>query len=524
MDAREMVESIKMAKLLEGYRDLIEFFTDRSNMRRYPHLYEANACLLLRRISDKYNRPVSLAKIPEEEWQFFSHLGINLVWLMGVWQRSPNSRRKALLDLALRQEYKRALPDWSAEDIAGSPYAIYAYSLEPSLGKVEELAQLKSNLNRRGMALILDFVPNHVAVDHQWTISHPEWFVQGKDSDVHDHPEWFFPSKTGFYLAHGRDPNFPPWTDTAQLNIYSADLRQALINELLQIIEVADGVRCDMAMLTLNVVFSNTWGEIIKGHSRPENEFWTEAIRHVKERRSDFLFIAEVYWGLEKRLQELGFDFTYNKQLYDKLRYSTPEEIYNYLESDAQQPKRSVYFVENHDEPRAITAFGRERSLMAATIIATLPGLRLFYNGQFEGRHIQIPVQLVREPKDNVDSEIKQFYDCLLGFSNDSTLHEGEWKLMKADRAWDGNESYKSLLAWTWHHDTHTKVVIVNYSLNPAQGRLKVPVPEANTRSITLVDELTSITYIRDPDEVRSQGLYVALEPYHAHLFNMKTD
>lgn len=491
-------------------------------MRRYPYLYEANARLFLRRIAEKYNRPVSLANIPVEEWQFFSHLGIDLVWLMGVWQRSPSSRRKALLDLALRQEYERALPDWSAEDIAGSPYAIYTYSLEPSLGKAEELAQLKSNLNHHGIGLILDFVPNHVAVDHQWTISHPEWFVQGKDSDVHEHPEWFFPSKTGVYLAHGRDPNFPPWADTAQLNIYSADLRQALINELLQIIEMADGVRCDMAMLTLNDVFSNTWGEIIKSRSRPENEFWTEAIRQVKQRRSDFLLIAEVYWGLEKRLQELGFDFTYNKQLYEKLRHSTSEEFYNYLESDAQHLKRSVLFVENHDEPRAITAFGRERSLMAATIIATLPGLRLFYDGQFEGRHIQIPVQLVREPKDNVDPEIKQFYDRLLGFGNNSALHDGECKLMEADRAWDGNESYKNLLAWIWHLDTHTKVVIVNYSPSPSQGRLKLLVPEANIRSITLLDELTSITYVRDPDEVRSQGLYVALEPYHAHLFDIK--
>ena len=493
-------------------------------IRRYPQIYEANACLFQRRISDKYNRPISLAKIPEEEWQLFSHLGINLMWLMGVWQRSPNSRQKALLDPALRREYKRALPDWSAEDISGSPYAIYAYNLEPSLGKTEELAQLKSNLNRQGMALILDFVPNHVAIDHQWTISHPEWFVQGKDRDVREHPEWFFPSKTGLYLAHGRDPHYPPWTDTAQLNIYSADLRQALINELIHITEVADGVRCDMSMLALNDVFSNTWGNIIKSHSRPENEFWAEAIRNVKERRSDFLFIAEVYWGLEKRLQKLGFDFTYDKQLYDKLLYSTPEEIFNYLESDAQQPKRSVYFVENHDEPRAITAFGRERSLMAAAIMATLPGLHMFFDGQFEGRYTQIPVQLLREPKENGDSEIKQFYNRLLDFSNNSALHDGEWELMETTQAWDGNESYKNLLAWIWHHNTHPKVVIVNYSPNPAQGRLKVPVPEANVRKITLVDELTSITYVRDPDEARSKGIYIALESYHAHLFSMKKD
>lgn len=243
----------------------------------------------------------------------------------------------------------------------------------------------------------------------------------------------------------------------------------------------------------------------------------------MKQRRPNFLFLAEVYWGLEYRLQELGFDFTYNKQLYDKLRYSVPQEIRNYLASEVQQLKRSMHFVENHDEPRAVTAFGYERSLMAATIMTTIPGLRLFHDGQLQGRCIHIPVQLVREPKENIDSGVMQFYDRLLKFSNDSALHDGEWKLIEADRAWDGNESHQNLLAWSWHRDVHTKVVIANYSPNPAQGWLKLPVPEANTKSMTLIDELTSIIHVRDPDEVRSLGLYVALEPYRAHLFDMNT-
>ena len=169
-------------------RDLIEFRAGWSHMRRNPHLYEANTCLFLKRMSEKYNRPVSLANIPEDEWELFSHLGIDLVWLMGVWQRSPGSRQKALLDPALRQEYTQALPDWSAQDVTGSPYAIYKYSLEPSLGSVEQLTQLKSILNKHGIGLILDFVPNHVALDHPWTISHPEWFVQGQDTHVRNHP------------------------------------------------------------------------------------------------------------------------------------------------------------------------------------------------------------------------------------------------------------------------------------------------------------------------------------------------
>lgn len=492
-------------------------------MRRNPHLYEANACLFLRRISDKYNRPVSLANIPEDEWQFFSHLGIDLLWLMGVWQRSPGSRQKALLDPVLRKEYAQALPDWSAQDISGSPYAIHNYSLEPSLGNVDALAQLKSTLNHHGIGLILDFVPNHVAIDHQWVISHPEWFIKGRDADIIKHQEWFFRSKTGVHIAHGRDPNSPPWKDTAQLSTYSAEVRKALINDLVQITEVADGVRCDMAMLILNDVFTDTWGEVTNTYTKPESEFWAEAISRIKRDRPDFLFIAEVYWGLETSLHEMGFDYTYDKQLYDKLRYSTPQEIRNYLASDVQNLKCSVHFVENHDEPRAVTAYGDKRSLMAATIMATLPGLRLFHDGQLEGRRLHIPVQMLREPEEYPDPEVIQFYDRLLRFSNTSTLHDGEWEMMTISQAWAGNESYQNLLAWSWHNDTIIKLVIVNYSPNPAQGRLELSLPAENNRRMNFIDKLTGTNYVRDPDEVRSHGLYIALEPYHAHLFDMTT-
>ncbi len=492
-------------------------------MRHNPHLYEANAHLFLRRMSGKYHRPMMLAAVPDEEWQAFSRLGFDLVWLMGVWQRSPGSRQKALLDPALRREYARALPDWSAEDIIGSPYAVHSYSLEPSLGGRGELCELRSKLNRHGLGLVLDFVPNHLAFDHPWTLSHPEWFVRGKDADVHKHPGWFFSPEKGVYLAHGRDPNFPPWTDTAQLNFYSADLRKSLINELRQIAEVADGVRCDMAMLALNGVFGNVWGEFLAGYPKPETEFWSEAIRQVKRQRPDFLFIAEVYWGLDQKLQELGFDFTYDKQLYEKLRYATPEEIRNYLAADTPYLKHSAHFIENHDELRAVTAFGRERSQAAAAIMSTLPGLHIFHDGQFSGRRVRLPVQLGREPEEIPDAGMVQFYERLLAIGNTPAFHDGEWELLELNRAWEGNESHRNLLAWYWRYAGETRIVVVNYSRNPAQGRLKVPLPEANPGRLLFLDELTGTTYVRDPGEVGSQGLYIALEPYHAHIFNMMT-
>jgi glycosidase len=491
------------------------------NMRRYPLLYEINTRLFIRRMSEKYHCAVTLATVPEEEWQLLTRCGFDVVWLMGVWQRSPAARQQALLTPALRQQYTQALPDWTDDDIAGSPYAVRAYSLDPSLGEATELAQLKSRLNQQGLSLVLDFVPNHLARDHPWTISHPERFVPGSKADVLTHPDRFFSPDGSIYFAHGRDPNFPPWTDTVQVNFYSSELRQALINELRRIAEVADGVRCDVAMLALNDVFGEVWGAMVKDYPRPEAEFWAEAIGQVRQRRPDFLFLAEAYWGVEPRLQQMGFDFTYDKPLYNRLLYSSPNEIQNYIMSNGVCQERSARFTENHDEPRAVTAFGRECSLAAAVIMATLPGLRLFHDGQLEGQRIRLPVQLVREPKEATDTEVRQFYDRLLKVINQSAFHEGEWRLIEISPAGESNKSHHNLLAWSWYYAEQYKIVVVNYSPNPAQGWLKLPLPLKTTGGILFRDELTGLTYTRDADEIVKQGLYLDLSPYHAQILDM---
>jgi len=477
-------------------------------MRRHPLLYEINARLFIKRVSEKYHRALTLATVPEEEWQLLARRGFDLVWLMGVWQRSPVARQQALLNPALRQQYDHALPGWTDIDIAGSPYAILDYSLDQALGEATELAKLKSKLNQLGLGLMLDFVPNHLARDHPWTTSHPQWFIQGSEADVIAHPEWFFSPRRGLHLAHGRDPNFPPWTDTAQVNFYSPDLRQALISKLREIAEVADGVRCDMAMLALNDMFEGIWGAMVKGHPHTQTEFWAEAIGKVRQHRPDFLFLAEAYWGLEHKLQLMGFDFTYDKPFYDRLLSSTPTDIRNYLMSNTPYCERSARFIENHDERRAITAFGRERSLAAAVILATVPGLRLFHDGQLEGKRIQLPTQLVSEPVETADAEVVQFYDRLLKVVNQSAFHNGEWGL--------ADDGHHNLLVWLWRYVKQLEVVVVNYSPSPGQGWLKLPSPLKTTGEIMLRDELSGVTYSRDTREIDRQGLYVNLAPYHA--------
>ena len=488
-------------------------------MRPHPQMYAIHASLFLRRMSAKYPQTRTLATVPDEEWQLLTRQGFDLVWLMGVWQRSPRARKEALLNKDLRREYDKTLPGWLVDDIDGSPSAVYAYHLHPRLGQPDDLPRLKANLNRQGLGLVLDFVPNHVARDNPWVLEHPGWFIQGNETDARRHPNLFFSPDGKTYFAHGRDPYFPPWTDTAQINYNSTELRQALINELMRIADTADGVRCDMAMLVLNEIFTQVWGRHIR-YPQPAAEFWGEAITRVKERYPDFLFIAEEYWGLEPRLQALGFDFVYDKSLYDKLRASSASEIRGYLAVDRQGALR---FIENHDEERAATAFVRERSLAAATVLATVPGLRMFHYGQLEGRRLRQPVQLIREPQETPDPEIVRFYDRLLTATNSPAFHHGLWELLDVSGP-PGDDSHRGLLTWQWQYAKQRKIVAVNYSAAPALGFLRLPMPAIPSGNFTVQDELSGKSLALDAAKIAAQGLLVELQPWRAQILDMPRD
>ncbi|MBM4444875.1 MAG: alpha-amylase [Chloroflexi bacterium] len=493
-----------------------------SGLRRHPHLYEVNASVFLNRLSVQQGRRLTLAGIPGEEWQKLSHWGFDLVWLMGVWQRSPGARRQALVDPNLRRRYDEALPGWTAQDVAGSPYAVYGYELDASLGEEGDLMALRKALDCNGLGLVVDFVPNHMALDHPWVSLHPHRFVSGSEQQASAYPEWFFSPGDGVLLAHGRDPNFLPWTDSAQLNLFSPELRQTLTHELLRVAAVADGVRCDMAMLCLNDVFQKTWGAVLGDASRPDVEFWPDAIEMVKRKHPGFVFIAEAYWGLEPVLQGMGFDFTYDKGFYDRLRFSTPADISTGLGDAGVKQARMVRFIENHDEPRARAALGRERSMAAATILATVPGMRLFHDGQIEGRQTHLPVQLKREQDEAIDPEVVRSYERLLEISNAAVFHEGEWMPLQVSEAWECNASHLNLLAWAWRSPAHLTAVVVNYSGQRSQGRIRLPLELGGADAVALQDGIGEVTYLRDGGELRARGLYVDLEPWRAHILSAR--
>jgi hypothetical protein len=378
--------------------------------------------------------------------------------------------------------------------------------VDPTLGGDEALAELRRRLSRRGLRLVLDFVPNHLALDHAWVREHPERFVHGSASDLERAPcDYFVEAET--ILAHGRDPNFPGWTDTVQLDYRRPDTRRAMADVLLSIAERCDGVRCDMAMLVLRDVFLRTWG----GCFEPElAEFWPSAIAGARARHPGFLFLAEAYWDLEWELQRQGFDYCYDKRLYDRLLASDAAAVAAHLRAPLDYQRGLARFVENHDERRAAEAFGAEASRAVAVLALTLPGLRLLHDGQLEGRRVRVPVQLGRRPPEPADAEMERFYRMLLIELRAPIFHDGDWQLLQPQ---DGDAG-SSVIAHCWRLGDDLRVVAVNPSNAPARFDLAVDVAANRGSTWRVREPFNGATEIRASDAKGALALTGSLPPW----------
>ena len=494
--------------------------------RLHPHLYEINTRVWLKRLQESRGTTLTLGTLPDEEWIRLQRLGFDYVWLMGVWSPSKRSAEIARLLPFLQSEYDGALPQWNESDVIGSPYSVASYALNPSLGSPEDLGVLHDTLHRHGLGLILDFVPNHTALDHPWTSDHPEYFVQGDLDEYRRNPHLFFQAETEGtrILAHGRDPYFPPWTDTAQLNLFKQPLRDAFSGALRGVAKNCDGVRCDMAMLALNEKFEQTWGWLVRRFEDklPAEEFWETVIRDARSDEPDFIFMAEAYGGYEKKLLDLGFDYVYDKTLYDHLLRGNPPAVRSHLLAGAESQGRFVRFIENHDERRAVQAFGRQKSKAAAAVVSTLPGMRLLHDGQIDGRRMRIPLQLARAQHEADDPELLEFYSTLLRFADHPTLHVGKWLLLNVGDSSADDHSNENLVAWMWSTEDDAKIVVVNLADGPSQGLVAFP-REAPGHQIKLLNELTGEPENLDQDPLAGNLLRLALGPFQVKLFTVLT-
>ena len=379
-------------------------------MQKPKNLYEINTATYLSRLTQAVGSSVTLATIPDAELQLLATRGIDSVWFMGVWARSPRGVAITRNNADLMDEFRTTLPDYCDDDLIGSAYSIHDYHVDQRFGGDEALMILRDQLHRLGLKLILDFVPNHTALDHPWISAHPDYYITGTTDDITAQPD-YFAACGDTIIANGRDPHYPAWQDTAQVNAFAKSYRHASIETLSLIATLCDGVRCDMAMLLLNDIFAKTWGQ--HAGTVPSTEYWTDIITSTRREHPDFVFIAEAYWQTEATLVDQGFDYCYDKTLYDLL-LNTPDRVDEYLTSSLAMTEHMVHFIENHDEQRAATAFSRAQHEAAARRIASLPGLTMWHDGQWQGRKIHIPVQLGRCPEEASDTAISDFYDTLL--------------------------------------------------------------------------------------------------------------
>jgi hypothetical protein len=479
-----------------------------------PVVHEVNTAVWLREVAGRLGVDVTLSSVPAPEWDVVVPEGISVVWLMGVWERSPSGRQIALSNPDLRAGWSAALPDWTDADVVGSPYCITDYVPAADLGGWAGLDDARAELRSRGALLMVDWVPNHVGPDSPWLRSAPEAFVRGTADDLVGSPEAFV-DVDGTVFANGKDPYFAPWPDVVQVNAFAPSLRNLAVLALSRIAQHADAVRCDMAMLMLDDVVTATWAERVGPPLAVT--YWTELITAVRGVNPVFRFVAEAYWDREWDLQLLGFDYCYDKRLYDRLSQGDVAPVRGHLDADLAYQERLVRFLENHDEPRASRTFAPTGRLKAAAVtIATLPGLTLWHDGQAEGREVFVPVFLGRRADEPHDAALAGWYRDLWAVTG--RVRDGAWARCEVT-GWPDNASAEALVAWTWTAGDALSLVVVNLTGQEADGVVHAGHAPAAGRQWLLHDLLDGTGYVRSGDDLADGGLYVALAAWGAHVF-----
>jgi len=486
----------------------------------YPSLYQINTRVWLTELSQALGRPATLDDVPDADLDRLAAMGFDWVWFLSVWCTGEAGRRVSIGNAEWRKEFQDTLPDLCEGDIAGSGFAIAGYTVHSNLGGDAALARLRKRLDTRGLKLLLDFVPNHMAPDHPWVEQHPDYFIHGSEADLAHSPQNYCRMNTSHgsvVLAYGRDPYFSGWPDTLQLNYGNPATQDAMIGELLRIASQCDGVRCDMAMLVLPEVFQRTWG-------LQAELFWPKATQRVRKQSPDFVFMAEVYWDLEWTLQQQGFGYTYDKRLYDRLREGHARPVRDHLRADPDYQNKMVRFLENHDEPRAAATFGAGMHKAAALITFLSTGLRFFHQGQFEGRRKRISPHLVRAPMEPADETLHEFYKRLLAILQERTVRNGQWCLLDCVPAWEGNRTSDSFLVFFWQGPGEEQLLVtVNYAATQSQCYVRLPFPDLAASTVQFKDLMGPAYYQRDGNDLLSRGLYLDMPAWGYHVFEVSS-
>lgn len=483
-----------------------------------PSLYQFNTRALLASLG----KGATLDDIPDSFINDLASKGFDWAWPLGVWTVGPTGRSISRAHTAWHREFEETLADLTVEDITGSPFAVCEYSVDPSLGGDRELAHFRERLEQRGINLLLDFVPNHIGFDHRWVTDRPDFLMLGTEGDLSRAPDCWTKLPSGLIAAFGRDPNYPGWPDTLQLNFFNPHLRAAMIGELRTVAARCSGVRCDMAMLLEPEVFHRTWDGRPESATPLRESFWPEAIEAVRRDHARFLFLGEVYWNYEQKLQAHGFDFTYDKVLYDQLTHHQGDDVYRHLKAPNINHFRMAHFLENHDEQRVAARLSSPEHKAAAVISFLAPGLRFLHHGQALGWRVRIPVHLGRGPLEANDPDIKAFYDRLTSIFNSEVGKRGAWRVLTCEPAWDGNPTHSHFISYYLSHPEGDLLIAVNYANYQSQCFVRLPEDAKLSGTVRLADLLSDAIYDRNSEELLSRGLFLDVQGFTAHIFSIR--
>jgi hypothetical protein len=250
--------------------------------------------------------------------------------------------------------------------------------------------------------------------------------------------------------------------------------------------------------------------------------FWPRATATVHAERPGFVFMAEVYWDLEWTLQQQGFDYTYDKRLYDRLREGDARPVREHLSAGLDFQDHLARFLENHDEPRAAATFPPAEHRAAAVVTFFAPGLRFFHMGQREGRTVRIPMHIRRGPVEAADPELSAFYDQLLASLDEAVYRDGDWQLVDSRPAWAGNGTNDDFICYAWSGTgDERRLICVNYSAHASQCYVGLPWRDLAGRSWRFADSMGNASYDRDGESLARDGLYLDVGPWDHRVFEV---
>ena len=470
-------------------------------------------------LSQKLNKTISkISQIPEKEFDDWKSKGYKWIWFMGIWQLGEYGLNHDRTDPSLKKAFDDVLPGWNEDDVIGSPYAVVSYTINKDIVNDDnDIIWLRKQLHLRGMKLMVDFVPNHSAIDAPEVDSKPSFYIRApKGSEGPDNGKYF--TKNGISIAYGCGMWCAPWTDVAQFNYFDTEFRKNRISILKCIASIADGIRCDMAHLILNQTFWDYWKENLEswGYKMPTTEFWSDAIKAIKLEYPDFVFMAEAYGDVNDKLLECGYDYTYNKGLYDFIRDNRYDDFKNFIFHYGRSPEyfnKMVHFTENHDEERSIHVYGSiEKANAAAAALFTLPGLRFFNMGQSEGFARKIDVHLRRAVSEKPNPDVISFYSKLYNIIQKDVLINGNFEPLPFKGSFE-------IVAWKWTKGESRILVCVNLSDHQCGGNVVLNDAPLKSKTIPVTDLIGGDVYDRDPNEMRTTGLIVVLQSYQIQIF-----